>query len=145
MKEIRTETTIDASAQTVWRILTDFDLYPQWNPFIREISGMAAPGGKIEATLQPTQGKSMRIRPTVLEADAPREIRWKGHLGIPGIFDGEHAFTIEAIDADHVRFSQRETFTGVLAGPLLKRWGEATQEGFQAMNEALKKRAETEA
>jgi uncharacterized protein YndB with AHSA1/START domain len=35
MKELHTEIEIDASAERVWDILTDFASYPQWNPFIR--------------------------------------------------------------------------------------------------------------
>ena len=30
---------IDASSDRVWRVLTDFDRMPNWNPFITAISG----------------------------------------------------------------------------------------------------------
>ena len=39
MKELHSEIEIDASAERVWGILTDFASYPEWNPFIRRISG----------------------------------------------------------------------------------------------------------
>ena len=35
MREERTKIEINGSAQTVWGILTDFDAYPDWNPFIK--------------------------------------------------------------------------------------------------------------
>ena len=44
MKELHSEIEIAASAQRVWDILTDFSSYPQWNPFIRRISGEAKIG-----------------------------------------------------------------------------------------------------
>ena len=34
-KEIKTEILIKASPQIVWSILTDFENYPHWNPFIK--------------------------------------------------------------------------------------------------------------
>jgi uncharacterized protein YndB with AHSA1/START domain len=37
MKELHSEIEIDASAERVWAILTDFASYPRWNPFIRSI------------------------------------------------------------------------------------------------------------
>jgi hypothetical protein len=36
----------------------------------------------------------MTFRPTVLNAETNRELRWLGHLLAPGLFDGEHSFTI---------------------------------------------------
>jgi hypothetical protein len=63
-------------------------------------------------------------------------------LGIPGIFDGEHRFSIEPIGPDRVRFVQAERFSGVLTPVILRFIGESTREGFAAMNQALKTRAE---
>jgi uncharacterized membrane protein len=34
MKEIHTEIEINAPAEKVWRVLTDFAAYPEWNPFV---------------------------------------------------------------------------------------------------------------
>ena len=39
MKVIHTEIEINAPASRVWEILTDFGSFPQWNPFIRQVSG----------------------------------------------------------------------------------------------------------
>ena len=60
---------------------------------------------------------------------------------MPGLFDGEHSFLLEEA-AGGTRFTQTETFRGMLV-PVLGKGLAATQEGFQAMNEALKKRAES--
>jgi uncharacterized protein YndB with AHSA1/START domain len=34
MKEIYTEIEINASAEEVWHVLTDFGAYPEWNLFL---------------------------------------------------------------------------------------------------------------
>ena len=39
MKELRSEIEIQASAERVWQLLTDFPSFPQWNPFIRKATG----------------------------------------------------------------------------------------------------------
>ena len=84
----------------------------------------------------------MRMRPTVLAAAPSQELRWVGHNGVPGLFDGEHRFRIEPLAADRVRFVQEERFTGLLAPLVLRFIERSTRQGFEAMNLALKARAE---
>jgi hypothetical protein len=84
----------------------------------------------------------MTMRSTLLVAELDRELRWIGSLGVPGIFDGEHTFRIESISANRVRFVQEERFSGVLAPLILRVVRESTLQGFEAMNRALKSRAE---
>jgi hypothetical protein len=61
----------------------------------------------------------------------------------PGVFDGEHYLQIDEANAGTVRFTQGEVFSGILV-PLLFRGRRhtGTERGFQAMNQALKLRAE---
>ena len=139
---LHTEIPIQATPHRVWEILTDFAAYPAWNPFIPRISGAATVGSRLDVQLQPPGGRGMRMRPTVLAAMPSQELRWLGRIGVPGIFDGEHRFRIEPLDQDHVRFVQEERFTGVLAPIILRFVERGTRQGFEAMNQALKARAE---
>jgi hypothetical protein len=142
MKELHTEIEIDAPAERVWELLTDFASYPQWNPFIRNVSGLPAPGERLEVRLEPPGGRGMTFKPKVLNAEPNRQLRWLGSLLVPGLFDGEHSFTIQPLAENHVRFVQREAFKGVLV-PVFARSLEAnTKRGFEQMNRALKERAE---
>jgi hypothetical protein len=143
MKQLlRTEIEIDAPAKRVWELLTDFASYPEWNPFIRSISGQPAPGERLQARIEPPGGRGMTFKPRVLNAEPERELRWVGHLLVPGLFDGEHSFTIEPLQENRVRFVQREAFKGLLV-PLFARSLETnTLRGFEGMNRALKERAE---
>jgi len=85
----------------------------------------------------------MTFRPEVLKAEPNRELRWLGHLLVPGLFDGEHIFTIEPLDANRVRFVQHEIFTGLLVPLLARGLNTETLRGFEEMNHALKMQAET--
>jgi hypothetical protein len=67
---------------------------------------------------------------------------WLGRVVIPGIFDGEHVFTIDARDGKGVTLRQVERFTGVLVPFLARSLDRHTLPAFVKMNEALKARAE---
>ena len=140
--QLHTEISIQATPQRVWEILTDFAAYPAWNPFIPRISGPATVGSRLDVQLQPPGGRGMSMRPTVLAVTPSRELRWLGHLGVPGLFDGEHRFRIEPLETDRVRFIQEERFTGLLASLVMRFIEHGTRQGFEAMNQALKARAE---
>jgi hypothetical protein len=141
MKELHSEIEIAASPERVWDILTDFAAYPRWNPFIRSISGKLEVGERLEVRLEPPGGRGITLRPTVLSAEPNRQLRWLGHLLVPGLFDGEHTLATEPLDENRVRFVQHEVFKGVLV-PLVARSLANTLRGFEEMNEALKEQAE---
>ncbi|MEO8900501.1 MAG: SRPBCC domain-containing protein [Polyangiaceae bacterium] len=139
--EIRTELEIAAPASHVWRILTDFPRYGEWNPFITELAGELTVGSKLRLLLSLPEGRDLRIRPQLLRCDESRELRWRGHLLFPGLFDGEHFFRLEAVSEERTRFVQGENFSGVLvrfSGRTITR----AARGFVYMNQALKRRAE---
>jgi len=141
--EIRTELEIGAPIAEVWGILTDFPRYPQWNPFITEVSGEAVPGSALRVQMSLPEGRDHTLRPQLLCVEENRELRWRGHLLFPGLFDGEHFFRLHEVAADRTRFVQGENFSGVLvrfSGRTITR----AARGFVYMNEALKRRAEAE-
>jgi hypothetical protein len=142
MRELYSEIEIAASAERVWRLLTDFASYPEWNPFIRRISGEPTTGERLEVRIEPPGGRGMTFRPTVLNAEDNRELRWLGHLLVPGLFDGEHSLVIQPLGENRVRFVQREAFRGLLVPLFARSLNNNTQRGFEEMNRALKGRAE---
>jgi hypothetical protein len=140
-RRIETEIEINAPAARVWALLTDFDGMESWNPFIRSISGTLAQGARLSVRIVPPGKSGMRFKPTVISVRPERELRWLGHLFVPGIFDGEHYFLLEPIGEQRTRLTQGEKFSGVLVG-LLSGTLSATKAGFQAMNMAVKLQAE---
>ena len=142
MREIRSEIDIDASPETVWNVLTEFESLPDWNPFMLRAQGDVKVGEKIEVYLKLPDGMGMTIKPRVLVVEPNREFRWKGRMVIPGIFDGEHIFEIEKSGDVSCHLVQREQFTGILTSLMLRFIGKKTLRGFEMMNTALKARAE---
>jgi hypothetical protein len=142
MYEISTEIEIDATPGRVWSVLTDFPAYESWNTYIRSIKGKPEEGTRLIARMQPEGGKAMTFRPTVLRAEANRELRWRGRLLFPGIFDGEHYFRIEPAGDGKTRFVHGEKFNGLLVPVLKSKLDREIRQGFEAMNRGLKARAE---
>ena len=141
MKRIDTDIEIGAPPAEVWRILTDFASYPEWNPFVQSAVGEATPGEVLEVFLQPPNGRGMSISPRVIVADPDRELRWRGRVLVSGVFDGEHFFILEALDGGRTRFLHGEIFTGLLV-PFFSGVINKALAGFELMNVALKERAE---
>ncbi len=140
--QIRTEIEIQAPVAEVWKALTDFAAYEQWNPFITEISGELRPGARLHVCLQLPEGGQQRFRPVVLRADPEQELRWRGKLLVGALFSGEHFFRLSAgSDANSVRLVHGEDFSGVLV-PYLHRSITLATRGFVYMNQALKRHLE---
>jgi len=142
MHHLETQIDIDAPVERVWSLLVDFPAYPRWNPFVRSIEGILEAGQSLKVFIQPQGANGMRFQPTVLAVQPNRELRWKGKLFLPGLFDGEHCFKLEEKPGGGLTFHQSETFSGILV-PLFRRSLDgSTKQGFVAMNEALKREAE---
>ncbi len=142
MKQLSAEIEIDAPAERVWQVLTDFAKFPEWNPFIRQMSGEARVGARLQIRIGASGTRAMSFRPKMLNVEPNRELRWLGRVLIPGLFNGEHSFTIEPLDEKRVRFVQHEKFTGLLVPFMAKSLDRDARRGFEEMNQALKQRAE---
>jgi hypothetical protein len=143
MHEIITTIEIDGLPRAVWDVLVEFEAHAQWNPFVRRIEGSPREGETLRVSIQPVGGKIMTFRPRVIQAVPERELRWLGRVLCPGVFDGEHYFTIEPVDEGRrTRFIHGERFSGLLVPLLRKNLDRGTRAGFEAMNQALKARVE---
>jgi hypothetical protein len=140
--ELRAEIEIDADPGTVWDVLTDFEAYPGWNPFITSIDGAQRLGARLHARLQPP-GRGFTMKPTVTVNEPGTAFGWLGRLsGMPRLFDGAHRFDLEPIDdGSRTLFVQSERFRGVLLPFVRRAILPVTLQGFQAMNRALADRA----
>ena len=140
MRTIEHTVDIQAPAGMVWEILSDTGHYDEWNPFMPRLSGRLAVGERLTLSVRPGT-RTMTFRPTVLAFEDGTLIRWRGRLGVPGFFDGEHELRLEPLPDGGSRFVQRESFSGLLV-PMMPRVLADTATGFAAMNVALRDRAE---
>jgi hypothetical protein len=144
MQTLHASIDIDAPAERVWRVVTDFARYPEWNPFIVRAAGEQRVGGRLELTITAPDVRAVTFRPTVLDLEPGRLIRWKGKLLIPGLFDGRHALMVDPLDDGRSRFTTHEEVSGILV-PVLGKVMRASQRGFELMAEALRRRVADQA
>ena len=137
-KEVRTEVEIKASADTVWRTLTNFPAYDIWNPYIYPAAGEAIAGRQLDLTLR--GGTVIHFHPTVLVAKPDQELSWGGKIPL-GAVQREVTFEIVTLEPHRVRFTTMERFRGVLL-PLAGGVTRDAAAGWQAMAKALRNRAE---
>lgn len=142
MHQIVTEIGIAAPPSAIWQILTDFSTYAEWNPFIRRISGKVACGSRLTILIAPPTGRSFTFRPRISGLVENKELRWKGRALVPGLFDGEHYFQIDATHPGGSQVIHGERFSGVLVYALKGYLDRAVRAGFIEMNQALKSRVE---
>ncbi len=134
-KEIKTEIIIHSTPKKIWKKLTDFKSYPNWNPFIKEISGKLRVSERIKVKIQPENSSAMTFKPTILDYKKNKRLIWKGKFIFKGLFDGEHKFELIDNKNGTTIFRQSEEFSGILVGIFnLKN----TKKSFEQMNWKLK-------
>jgi hypothetical protein len=138
MREIYSDVEVKAGPGKVWDVVTGFDNFPDWNPFITSCTGELSEGSTLEMKLKPPGAEEMAVSSKVLSSTAPKEFRWS--TGGP-LFSSEHVTTIQPIGDERVLVVQRGMYSGLLAafkGGQIDR----VKLGLDAMNEAIAKQAE---
>ena len=142
MKTIETNIIVDSKPNKIWAILTKFEEYELWNPFMTKVVGNAILGSKIEVNIKTISGKQRTYFPIITKCEINRELRWKGKSFLPGIFDGERIFVIEKTNDNRVSFLHKEVFKGLGVKLVGDKLDQDLRESFVMMNKALKARAE---
>jgi len=142
LKAIETHIIVDSTPEKIWDILTNFEEYGLWNPFMTKVEGDAKLGAKIKVQIRTMGGKERIYHPIITRFEINKELRWKGKSFLPGIFDGERIFLIDKSADNKVTFFQKELFSGLGVILVGNKLAENLGEGFEKMNLALKKRTE---
>lgn len=134
--ELVTQVNVAAPPDRVWALLGHPQGYAAWNPFIVSMQGELVEGQTLANELQQANGKRMRFNPVVRKVEVGRELRWRGRLLVPGLFDGEHYFVLHpSVDGSSTLLIHGEKFSGLLLWVLNV---ERFRQDFERMNQALK-------
>jgi hypothetical protein len=138
MRTFSASTTIEASPESIWAILTDAPAYPEWDPGVDRIEGRIAPGEKITAFTKLSPGRAFPVK--VTEFVPGRKMTWTGGMPL-GLFKGERTFTLAPHGNGAIEFTLREVFSGPLL-PLIGRSLPDLTSSFEQFAAGLKSRAE---
>ncbi len=144
-KDFVTELEIKAPAERVWRILTDFASYPEWNPMLKEASGKLKPGARMKVHFAPEGSRAHHFRPKLIIVHPNRELRWLGWPRFPRLFETDHYWIMEEKSRGKTHLVHGSGIYGFFArfaslgGKAVER---AITRPFVLMNQAHKERAE---
>lgn len=144
MAVYRTTFAIDAPAEKVWEVITDFDRYPEWNPSIPSIEGEPRAGSTLAIKLAMPHRPSANVKATLTEVEPERRLIWDGNVGSDRIFRGHREFLIDPQPGGSVLFTHVEDVSGLLFPVFRAVMGSAIQGHHEGLNAAVKQRAEKE-
>ena len=108
MKSFSATTTINASPETIWEILTNANGYPDWDPGIDRIEGHIALGEKVKFFTKLNPSRASAVRVTTFEPG--RKMVLIG--GVPfGLFKSERTHTLTANADGTTIYLTREVFS----------------------------------
>jgi len=142
LKELSTAIQINSSPEILWKVITDFKNYYQWNPILQKIKGEPLIGNQLEIHLNTVGGKKRIYHPKVIKITPNHELRWKGSFIFSQIFSGERIFLIEKLGENKVNFVNKEIFSGIGVRFTPQKMEDDILASFKKMNEALKKNIE---
>jgi hypothetical protein len=128
---------IDASAETVWGLLTDSSGYADWNRSVLGIEGPIAAGRTIKLVSVASPKRTFKLKVATMEP--PRRMVWASGMPL-GLFRGLRTYLVETTDSG-TSFSMTEEFSGPLSGLITKSIPDLT-DSFNQFADGLKIAAE---
>jgi hypothetical protein len=139
MKEFKTTAVIQASEENIWKILTNLQDWPKWDPNCEKVEGTAGLGQKIKVFTKLSPGRAFPLK--VSEFVPNRKMTWTGGMPL-GLFKGERTYTLTPKGSGKVEFVMHEVFSGPLS-PLIEKSIPDMTEAFQQFGLGLKSKAES--
>ena len=132
---------IDAPAETVWRVLTDFDAYGQWNPFQVECSTTLVPGDPIDMRFH-LAGGLRRTREFIVDVTPGVSFSYSMKPVPLGLIRSLRRQTVTDLGDGRSRYDSHFEITGPLSGVVKATLGRSLTANFASVTPALKSRAE---
>lgn len=133
------EVVVDAPRHVVWDLLSDFEGYGSWNPFITDASGEPHKGEAVSMQLEPHGEQPRYSECKVLVVKELRKLHWRCRTHAPGLLDREHTFRVLPLGPDRVLLVYDGRWEGLLQ-PFADL--NARKRGYGSMTRALKWHAE---
>lgn len=137
------QVTIQAPRDWVWSILVDTQRYGEWNPFTWRVDTTLKVGDPVDLHVRmPKRGDRMQTE-NVTRVDKPTCLAWGMTMGAAPILKAERQQTLTALSEVSCRYQTWDAFSGLLTPVVTYFFEEDIVNGFNAMADALKIRAET--
>lgn len=134
---------VQAPADVIWDVVQHLPGWAEWNPVYPRAEGEIRIGNVLSFDLAlPGQG-TQAIKATVLDWVPGEQLHWQLRM-MGGLIKTLRYIEITPLSDQGCVVDNGEIFGGLMGPSLGKRMRGPIRRGFQAMNEALKERAEAE-
>ena len=139
MTQFSTSITINASQDTVWKILSDVAHWHEWTPTVTKVEVLNTPEIKLGNRYKVIQPKLQPAEWTVTDLSTSN-FTWESKA--PGMhMVAEHI--LKPVNANQTELTLTFSFNGWLGNLIGKMYGKLTQDYIQTEAQSLKKRVET--
>lgn len=113
MKFYEANSTIRATPDAIWQILTDAPAYATWDNGVVRVEGRIAPGETIKVVSEANPDRTFPVKVSGWQPGVSME--WSGGLPL-GLFRGVRTFSLASAGDGGTDFKVREEYTGPLLG-----------------------------
>ena len=139
--DVRVETEIEASADTVWNIISSFSTWSDWHKSGVEVR---IKNGVPVLLKTKMSGFPLRINLNKVKIIERRHLEWTGTLPIiGGLLRGIRKFTLYEISESRCKLIQEETFCGAFSGLAKRKLTTSYQYRYSHHNKKIKAIAES--
>jgi hypothetical protein len=132
---------VQAPADVIWDLIYNIEGWADWNPLYVKAEGEVHIGSELSLTMVLPGDEPQVIKPVVLEWVPNDQLHWRLKL-MGGLVSTTRFIEIEILDEASCIVSNGELFAGLLGPRVAKRMARKVYKGFEAMDVALKARAE---
>ncbi|MQY22147.1 SRPBCC domain-containing protein [Nocardia macrotermitis] len=132
---------IDAPAEVVWQVLTDFPRYREWNPFCVSAESTLEPGAPITMRVRLLGSGERTQREWIRSVDPGTAFSYRMKPIPLGALHSLRSHTVTPVDATHCRYDSHFELGGWLLPVVTGLMGAALRRGFGAMTAAVADRA----
>ena len=138
MRYYEATSTITASPEAVWAVLSDGAGWPSWDSGVDAVEGRIAMDETVTIRSQAAPGRAFPVR--VTRFDPPAHLRFSGGMPL-GLFRGVRTYEVSEGAGGQVTFRMREEYSGPLL-PLIWRSMPDLGPSFQRFARGFKQRVE---
>lgn len=133
---------VDAPAEVVWSVLTDFDRYGDWNPFITRCRADLTVGAPIEMTVGQLAPRPIRMREWIRSVTPGREFTYSMKPIPLGALRSKRSHSLTSLPGDRTRYESHFELDGWLSPLVRLLFGRGFARGFPGMTTAAGREAE---
>lgn len=142
IRATRTFLQVDAPADKVWQVMTDFGAYPQWNPYVTQADGSLQEGATIHIK-ERVGGRTHRHTVELVQLHPElRTFVFKGGWVFRTLLHWDEGFRVESLDATHSVVTVSRAYQGWLLPLYWKIFNPYDLDAIRLMGPALRSRCE---